>query len=391
MKTLRICFIILFLALLALPAIVQISGWKDKTASFENKAEVKKPILKWRELNPFPAQFEAYYNSRFPARNSLLFLYNYFSARYLQKSPKPGQVTIGKDGWLFLANYEQQVYTGQLRFSEDELKKSMEEIQYRRKESASLGADYRIVIIPSKFTVYPEFVPASLIKYPGPNACDQLISYLHRYSDIPVLDLRPAIIKAKKNGPLYMKGDNHWNSRGAYYGYREVINWLRKDYSIPPPLEPDDLTFYDTLSTGNIIAMLGMDKYWHNTFVKAIPRKPWPQHKASLHPYPIPSDFAYVREYEDHRVTSDSTLPSVLIIRDSFTNAIFRDLLSCHFRSSVYIWDKWEHRLNENIIRTEKPRIVLCLVIESMVDCFNNYPDKPAPKNDSDTSAIVKP
>ncbi|MFI5151313.1 MAG: hypothetical protein ACHQRM_16395 [Bacteroidia bacterium] len=377
MKTLRIIFISLFILILIIPGIVDLIGWKDKTASFENKAELKKPSFQLDNLDPYPAKYEAWFNTHFPARNSILFLYNYFTARYLHKSPKPEQVTIGNDGWLYLANYEQQVYTGQLRFSEAELRQTMDEINYRKKVCDSLGAEYRIVVIPSKFSIYPEYVPSGIEKYQGLNATDQFIRAIASKSSVKYLDLRPVLREEKKSGMLYMKGDNHWNSRGAFVAYKALINWLRKDYPLTAPLQESDMHFYDTLQTGNIISMLGMDKIWHNTFVKAVPLHPLPQHQAVFPDYKCPDGFGYPWEYLDKRVTADTALPSVLVIRDSFTNIFLREQLSSHFSSSLYVWDKWEHRLNRNIIAGEKPRIVLCVVIESMVDCFKNYPDAP--------------
>ncbi|HXC03230.1 MAG TPA: hypothetical protein VNZ86_00685 [Bacteroidia bacterium] len=377
MKALRIFFIVLFLLILVIPGFVLLTGWKDKTASFENKAETPMPVFKLSNLDPFPAKYEDYYNTHFPARNSLLFLYNYFQARYLLKSPKPSEVTIGSNGWLYLANYEQQVYTGELRFSKADLQQTVDELNYRKQVCDSLGAEYRVVIVPSKFSIYPEFLPPSLTKYEGDNATDQFVKAMRSQSSVPVLDLRPVLQNFKKEGLLFMKGDNHWNSLGAYCGYKSIIDWLRTTYRIPPPLPQSELRFYDTLVIGNIIGMLGMDKYWHNTFLKAAPLHPLPEERIAAPDYPCPPKFGYPDQWIDQHRMADTSLPSILVIRESFATVFFRDLFSCHFKSSLYIWDNWEHRLNRNIIQGQKPKIVLCIVIESMIDCFKNYPDKP--------------
>jgi alginate O-acetyltransferase complex protein AlgJ len=366
--------------LLLAPGVFWISGWKEKTISTENKQPAAKPKLNPALLDPFPAKYEAWYNDHFPARNSLIFGYNYFYARYLQKSPKPELVTIGKSGWLYLANNEMNVYTGKLRFSEDDLKKSLHEIQYRQQQCAEIGVEYRIVIIPSKYTVYPEYLPDDIHKYPGANATDQFVAYMKQDTSLKILDLRPLIIAHKKEGQLYIKGDNHWNGRGAFWGYQEIIRWLLPAYKIQAPLEFSEVAMEDSLQRGgNVKDMIGMSDVWKDVWCKVQPLKPLPPFTHPEMSYPCPAGFPYCFEYETAYQNSDSTLPGLLVIRESFTNALMRDLLAAHFGRTSYIWDKWEHRLNLDIIRKEKPKLVLCMLVESMVDCFVNYPDAPKP------------
>jgi hypothetical protein len=379
MKKLRFCFLVFFCLGLLVPAALHFSGWIEKTISFENKQAAKLPEFKLSFLDPFPSAYESYFNDHFPARNSMVFQYNYVSARYLGKSPKPEMFSVGKSGWLYMANNEENIYTGNLRFSDSELKKSLREIEFRQKKCQELGAEYRIVIVPSKFSVYPEYLPEGLSKYPGSNAVDQLMTYLRDHSTVRVLDLRPELRACKTYGQLYTKGDNHWNGLGVFCAYRALVKWLAVDYKIPPPLNFNEVSVYDTLIYGgNIIRMLGMGAVWKDLYTKVRPLKPLPQINVAAKGYPCPTAFGYCSEYEVQRKNRDTTLPAVFVVRESFTNPFFRDLLSAHFGRSTYIWDKWEHRLNLDLVRKEKPKIVLCIVIESMIDCFESYPDGPS-------------
>jgi len=378
MKKLEHCFIGLFCLCLLVPAVLHFSGWNEKRLSFENKQLAPMPFIRLSSLDPFPSQYDAYFNDHFPGRNSLIFGYTYFSARYFLKSPKPDVVLIGKEGWLYLANNEQNVYTGSLLFSELELKKSVEEIEFRRKKCLELGSEYRIVIIPSKYSIYPEYLPSGIGKCTGPNAVDQLLSELKAHSKVPVLDLRSGLRNCKPFGPLFPKGDNHWNGLGVFCAYRELVSWLAIDYPIPAPLKFNEVSIYDTLMYGgNISRMIGMGDVWREQYRKVTPLRPLPQKSDTLMGYPCPTGFGYCNEYEVERRNTDTTLPTLFVIRDSFTNPLFRDLLSAHFGRTTYIWDKWEHRLNLDLVRKEKPKIVLCMVIESMIDCFENYPEVP--------------
>jgi alginate O-acetyltransferase complex protein AlgJ len=389
MNKLRIGFLSGFFLLLLCPLVLQLSGWREKSASFENKGKVQAPKLDINNLDPFPGKYEEYYNDHFPARNSLIFSYNYFSARFLQKSPKPELVIIGKEGWLYLANNELNIYTGKLRFTDRDLKNCLKEIEYRSRKCRELGAEYRVVVIPSKYTVYPEYLPSYVVKYPGANATDQFITYMHTHSDLKILDLRPALIDAKKQSLLWIKGDNHWNSLGVFNGYRGVINWLTKDYPIRKALELSDVMLKDTLGPGgNIVEMLGMGSIWKNTHVKLTPIKPLPVSEAVKKNYPIPEKFTYGWEYEMPLKNADTLLPGLVVVRESFVNELFRGLLASHFGHTTYIWDAWEHRLNANVVRQEKPKLVLCMIIESQLDCFLNYQDCQPQLTDSATVSI---
>jgi alginate O-acetyltransferase complex protein AlgJ len=375
---LRICFSVGFGLLLLLPAVVQVSGWKEKTGSFENKQKTAWHTFNWKHIDSLPPLYETYYNEHFPARNSLIFGYNFFSARFFEKSPKPELITVGKNGWLFLSNNEMNVFTGKMKFSDFDLRRTLSEIDYRSKVCHEMGAEYRVVIVPSKYSIYAEYMPNSIRKCNGPNATDQFIQYLNTHSLVKVLDLRPPLVAAKNEGQLFVKGDNHWNGLGTYFAYKALIQWLKKDYPIPPPHELQEFRVYDTLQRGgNLVDMLGMAEIWKGEVKKLVPLKPLPVHPASGVEYPCPKEFPYADEYEKRYLNTDTTLPGLMVVRESFTNDLFRNLLSSHFGKSLFIWDNWQHRLNADIVKQEKPRVVLCILIESMTDCFENYPDQP--------------
>jgi hypothetical protein len=143
------------------------------------------------------------------------------------------------------------------------------------------------------------------------------------------------------------------------------------------------------MPNANIVEMLGMSSIWKNTFVKLKPRRPFPLKEGKRMNYPCPPAFPYGWEYEIPFQNTDTLLPGLMVVRESFTNELFRNLLASHFGRTTYIWDAWEHRLNADIILQEKPKLVLCMIIESQLDCFLNLQDrKPALE---DSVSISKP
>jgi alginate O-acetyltransferase complex protein AlgJ len=374
----QLIFLVLFSVLLATPLVLRVFGIKESFLSFENKKQSSQPSFDLSNLDPFPGQYETWYTDHFPLRNTLLFGYNYCNARFLGKSPKPEMLTIGKKGWLYMTNDEMNIYQGKEKFDSTDLKKSLKEIEYRRKECAAIGADYYVVIIPDKQTVYPEYLPDGLKKASGPNATDQLIGYLRQHSSLKLLDLRPALIAGKKYGPLYLKGDNHWNELGAFVGYREIVNWLRKDISIAEPLGMEEVEIHDTVTRGgNMIGMLGMEWFWKETRKKVNPLHPFRAMERKKMNYAIPSKFAYTDLYEGAFQNTDNNLPGLFVVHESFTTVEMKRFLASSFGRSTFIFDKWEHRLNKDILLQEKPKVVICMLLESFVHCFERNPDNP--------------
>jgi hypothetical protein len=47
---------------------------------------------------------------------------------------------------------------------------------------------------------------------------------------VTVIDLRPALRDAKSSSLVYYKTDSHWNTRGAYAAYREILRVLKSEF-----------------------------------------------------------------------------------------------------------------------------------------------------------------
>ena len=62
---------------------------------------------------------------------------------------------------------------------------------------------------------------------------DQLTHYLEEHTDVNFLDLRPALLEAKKHDLLYWERDTHWNRVGAAVAQKVLANKLiEMGYSI---------------------------------------------------------------------------------------------------------------------------------------------------------------
>ncbi|MFC7695019.1 hypothetical protein ACFQY5_41125 [Paeniroseomonas aquatica] len=134
------------------------------------------------------------------------------------------KVLVGKDDWLFLTNASNRVIdqiTGDYKIPENFRDKWKALFDLRKLKSQEMKFSYVYSIIPNKECVYSKELPANI--------------KLSRHR--PVFDvLAAAEGLAKTCYPLeilqekmayedvYIRGDTHWNHRGAFYAYQEILN-----------------------------------------------------------------------------------------------------------------------------------------------------------------------
>ena len=148
--------------------------------------------------------------------------------------PAP-EVILGTDGWLYyIGPAGERLLDRHVRgrdpFSQDELDRWRQFLVERTRRFRSLGARYVLVIAPNKESIYPEYLPPWIGPRVGPTRLDQLMSSLKSATDLTVIDLRGAVLADKSASILYYKTDTHWNTRGAYVAYREIMRVLAREF-----------------------------------------------------------------------------------------------------------------------------------------------------------------
>ncbi len=156
---------------------------------------------------------------------------------------------LGEDGWYFEGYGERRVqgnvtrsfdnitdYMGLVPFSEAELKAWQIVLEDRYYWLKQHGMDYIFALAPTKAMIYPEKLPPRIRKVSSklqqPSRHTQLIQYLQKHSDVPVIDLQTAMTKGrtKQSTPVYYKTDFHWNFLGAFYAYEALGQALNQYY-----------------------------------------------------------------------------------------------------------------------------------------------------------------
>jgi len=375
--------VVAFLFMLGLPLLIFSLGIKDPKPSTENKALATFPNFTIKKLDPFPDGFDRWFNDHFVFRNSLVSAYNRLFINEFKFSPKPKLVGLGKENWFFLMNNEVKNFTGKMPLPNYLVKRSIEELNWRYDTCKTLGIEFVLVVLPSKPTVYSEFLPDYVIKAKDSTFTDKFLGRVKPQFKGSIIDLRAALVEAKKANLVFYKTDNHWNNVGTYAAYQALVDSLNTlGYSISA-LPLSECRMGDSIyPSGNITRMIDMEFEFTEKARFIFPNKKKHLIERGKANYPCPEGFPYCWTYEEARQGKDSTKPKLLVFRESFTNDLFMDLLGTSFYRSTFIFDSWKHQLDLEIVKKEKPNLVLCIVMEGFLDCFSNYPSKPSLNKD---------
>jgi alginate O-acetyltransferase complex protein AlgJ len=308
-----------------------------------------------RELTAFPTfsvkypaefilSFEKYFNDNFGFRNHLIGFNNKAMLIIFGEVPQAG-VILGYNSWLFFSqglvdNYKRPAFT------QEQLVAIANSLEAEKKILDENGIQFITVIASDKHNVYTEYLPKNYIKTADNPRKKQQIDFLRKNTDVVVIDLLPALIKAKGVYPTYYKTDTHWNNYGSFIGYREVMKELKLKF---PNLDP--LALYDFQikvdkkpKPGDLAVMLGLI----HTF---------PDEEITLTLNP---------EAETTKLTPDKKLKKAIIYHDSFFDPTYSwntiQYLSHHFDKVIDLSNTFEYD-NEMIIK-EKPDVVIYEIVE---------------------------
>lgn len=371
---------ILFIALISFPFINDRVKLVKDLASTENRKMTIKPVMNFTYLDPYPAQYEKYYNDNFTIRSIMVKYFNLINIVVFKKSPVPDQVVIGKDNWLFVAGNEVDSYRGKNRFSQSELEKFKQELEYRKKYLDERGCKFYLLIAPAKANIYSEKMPNTIFQSCKQSWGEQLIEYLNNYSEVKPLNVYDVFRANREKELLYYKLDNHWTQLGAFYCANEFFKRVSTDF---PGVAASSLENYNIskteINTGNIIKMLSNIGNYSDYLFQLTPKSGFQAKDVKTMGYPVVSGFPYPWEYEKNKEIGDSKKPKILIVSDSFGGDIF-PFIAEEFSRSVKIFDSWQYKLNEDIVKSEKPDIFLLIGSEAAIRNMLNFQSHLNPK-----------
>ena len=173
-----------------------------------------------------------------------------------------------------------------------------------------------------------------------------------------IVDVRDRLREAKGRERIYCRTDSHWNDRGAFVAYQQIMTALQRWYPGLAPLPRE--AFADAIDQepgGDLAAMIGMKDVVREEGLLLRPRVPRRAQAAiagmtmpHLTPWRQPHAFEI----------PGASLPRAVMLRDSFGNALM-PFLSEHFRRILYLYTK---KLSPEVIAREEPQVVIQEFVE---------------------------
>lgn len=332
----------------------------------ENRAMGHFPDLDTCDLENISKYTESFLIDQISIRNRMIRLYNKLNVFVFRSSPVSIKAFAGKEDWYFFSGEELKTYTGAELFTNDELISFKKELIKRIKIAQEHNGKLLIAIVPNKANIYPEFMPDHLVRSNNGGYGMQMMYYLKR-NNLPVIDLYEPLLKGKTICPLYYKTDNHWNNAGAFVAANAILQEISKYYPSIKNMSKEEYPISKIKeNAGDIAKMLTIEDNVSDFNYFPTPKSGFKSKQQNLNKYKCPNGFAFPWEFEKTRYNKDTTLPSILIIRDSFGEKIF-PYLSERSSKCIAIFDAWHYGMNLEIIKNEKPNIVLYLILESQL------------------------
>lgn len=355
-----------FLLLLIFPLV----NGQFKLCEFERKDENRRFTdslhINIKKLDVFPKQAESYLNDNFSFRTPLLDFYHQIKFSYFKISPHPNKTIIGKDNWFFLAYVEKEIYGGNKDFSEETLDGLLSEWKRRKNYLDSLNIKTYWMVAPFKHYVYGEKLPFNVYASEE-RRVDQLKAHFEKELPDLIFDPLPLLKENKEAHKLFYQLDNHWNYHSAYLVTNELLKKIRKDFpnrkikEIPPHIWEEE-----RIQTGIHYSVIGIDSLSERTQTPVFNN---PMAIADeKYGFKGIEDFAYNDIYELRYTNNESGSDlKVLFIRDSFARHMI-PFVSEVFKESVFIFDSWRYQLNESIIETVQPDVVVFVGLETQIE-----------------------
>ena len=273
-------------------------------------------------------------------------------------------VLPGRAGWYYWLGEDglslDRHYRGVAPFPKDYVDATVAELIRRHDWLAARGIAYVVLVIPEKFTIYPEYLPEWVIKSVEPSPYDRVAAAMRADNRVAFIDLRPALRAAKAHDRVYYRTDSHWNYNGALVGYdaimREVQRTLPPDRlpGIVPPQRPAYIPGVDFYS-GDLIAMLGLPGHIREEDVAPLGKILGDT--GSRCAKPVAADpLSGVETYLCNR----PGLPRAIVYRDSMAIPLI-PMLAENFSRVLFVSSR---KLDPALIEREKPDVV----IEEMVE-----------------------
>jgi hypothetical protein len=358
-STFDLWLVLLFLAAIAAPS-VDMAIRRDAARSpekTEQRTPAPFPPLTYRSLvsRSWPDRFTKYFDDAFGLRDVLL-RWNSIEKLFVFGVSAASHAILGRDRWTFyLHDDSMAIFRGVHPFTDAELERWRVALETRRNYLAQRNIEFVFVLGPNKETIYPDYMPACENRV-GPTRMDQLVAYLAEHSDFRIVDLRPALLAARKDDRpydhLYYELGTHWNGRGGYVAAIELQKYLHERFPAVRVFEPSEVEIAlspdsgDSDATRMYVDDLLPQKHWYIQLTGAsrhrVTSTGWSPHRTEL---------------------DDPALPTLLVFHDSFGPST-EPILTENFRRTTWSGGS---EFDTDLIERTQPDVVMDFYVERVL------------------------
>jgi alginate O-acetyltransferase complex protein AlgJ len=361
--------VIVFVVIVTLPLAANLAGLDGADQANENREMAPFPQWTgtWRSTADYPDALGRWFEDHFGWRARLVRWYGVSRLSVLGVSPSSA-VLAGRDGWLFYADDGgADDYVNQKPLAPVEAGLWREDLTRAQDWLRHQHIAYVFTIAPDKHVIYPEHVPPSIRPVSTVSRTDQVFSALSG-TEVAAVDLRPALLAAKTQERIYFQTDTHWNDRGAFVAYQQIIDAVRRQVpGTPPAWTRQDFDSVEVLTPGRDLAgMLGLKTVLRELDLRLVPRRP--RRARVVDPQgeePMAELGRLVTEIDDAR------LPRAVVFRDSFASRLV-PFLSEHFSRAVYLW---QNDFDPDAVLKEHPDVVIQEIVGRHLQGFIPSPE----------------
>ena len=277
MRTANIAIVFVFLTVISLPLAANIAGFDGADPAAENRELATFPHLgaSWRSISAFGPGLGLWFEDHFGFRSLLVRWYGRSRLDLLGVSPSAA-VVKGRDGWFFYGDDRSiDDYVNDEPLSAEGAANWRDAIAGADRWLRAHGIAYVFTIAPDKYVIYPEEMPASLVRIGRTSRTDRVYEAL-RGSGVTSVDVRPALLDARIRERVYQRTDTHWNDRGALAAYQQIIAAVRARVpSTPPPWTCADFEPVTRVVEGmDLAGMMGLTRVLREEDLVLVPRRP---------------------------------------------------------------------------------------------------------------------
>jgi alginate O-acetyltransferase complex protein AlgJ len=360
LKSYRKYWFVIALALLTVPMLIQTIQPRETISERELRSLAPRPV--WpqslTEIAAWPRTVDKFLADHFGLRDSLVRANAIL--RYVLVSPTDLRVIYGRARQLYFDGDAMMLQSMGLVQRQDEIDAFADFAAKLHARLLATDTQFLVTIAPNSATILRDKLPAWAKIRNRPTEYRRMLAALTK-RNVPVLDMRPALVSAQAEKPVYRRTDTHWNNFGALAGYNAVVQTLGKfDWVIAP-----DKVFrgFEPVPGGDLARMLGISADTTDRQAQ-IDLSPYGPLRLAITPIdtgaPTGGDL----------VETGRPGPTVMVLGDSFTRYYWQDYFGLH--AGRYIWIHGELcAFRPELIERYRPDIVVLAPTERFMFCWN--------------------